>query len=172
MIQAITEGRPLTKENLQLAPPVKYILSKISVIQQELRNAPSLLDSQQESEDELLERILLTNHKGVKSKKPKDPKEKKTNTYEVTFNFHTQGMSLDEIARERQLSATTIEGHFARLIQQERIDLSEVIPEERIKELENYFDGYEETTVGALKEKLGDAVSWGELKMYQAYTLR
>jgi hypothetical protein len=41
----------------------------------------------------------------------------------------------------------------------------------RIHELANLFEGYEGTSLTPLKEKLGNKVTWDELKLYQASTL-
>jgi len=43
-----------------------------------------------------------------------------------------------------------------------------VMNEKRIHELASMFDGFEGTSLGPLKEKLGNKVTWDELKLYQA----
>ena len=42
---------------------------------------------------------------------------------------------------------------------------------ERIRELEDYFDDYNEASLTPLKEKLGDKVNWEELKLFRASTI-
>jgi hypothetical protein len=41
----------------------------------------------------------------------------------------------------------------------------------RIQELASMFDGYEGTSLSPLKEKLGNKVTWEELKLYQAASM-
>jgi hypothetical protein len=40
----------------------------------------------------------------------------------------------------------------------------------RINELATIFEGFEGTSLAPLKEKLGNKVTWDELKLYQAST--
>ena len=81
------------------------------------------------------------------------------------------GLELEAIARERQLGLSTIQGHAAQLIQQEKIDVTAVLSHERIKEIEALLEGKETMSLGKIKEELGDSVSYGELKMVQASKL-
>jgi uncharacterized protein YpbB len=71
----------------------------------------------------------------------------------------------------RQLSATTINGHFVQLIKAEKITLDQVMSDERINELLGYFDNYQGESLNQLKEELGDKASWNELKLIQASKL-
>jgi hypothetical protein len=43
-----------------------------------------------------------------------------------------------------------------------------VLPEEKRIALADAFFGYQEETLGPLKEKHGDTFSWEELRMYKA----
>ncbi len=51
----------------------------------------------------------------------------KTDTLEDTFNLFNCGMTAEAIAQQRELSITTIYTHLAKLIQQSRVPLSEVV---------------------------------------------
>ena len=75
---------------------------------------------------------------------------------------------MEEIANERQLGLSTIEGHFAKLVQQEKIDITDILDPKRISEIESYLEDAEGKTLGILKEELGDKVTYGELKLVQA----
>ena len=88
--------------------------------------------------------------------------------YEVTFELFQEGKTMEEIASERQLGVSTIEGHFAKLIQQEKIDITDVLDPKRISEIESYLEEAEGKTLGTIKEELGDKVSYAELKLVQA----
>jgi len=68
------------------------------------------------------------------------------------------------------LSPQTIASHFAFLIRAEKIELRDVMNEKRIHELARMFDGFEGISLTPLKEKLGNKVTWDELKIYQAST--
>ena len=164
LMEAIVTGRPLTKEQLRNEEIQNYVIAKTARIQQELRQSGNLL--QMVDEDEL---ELPVKSRG--SKKVKAPKEIKKSTYEVTLEMIENGLELEAIARERQLGLSTIQGHAAQLIQQEKIDVTAVLSNERIKEIEALLEGKEAMSLGKIKEELGDSVSYGELKMVQASKL-
>lgn len=164
LMEAIVTGKPLTKEQLRNEEIQNYVIAKTARIQQELRQSGNLL--QMVDEDEL---ELPVKSRG--SKKVKAPKEIKKSTYEVTLEMIENGLELEAIARERQLGLSTIQGHAAQLIQQEKIDVTDVLSNERIKEIEALLEGKETMSLGKIKEELGESVSYGELKMVQASKL-
>jgi len=85
-------------------------------------------------------------------------KEKKDNTYKKTLELFQNGVSVEEIAEQRDLSPTTIISHLAKLyVDGHDLDLSQFVSDDEIlqiekahKELENpnalrpYFDYFEE----------------------------
>ena len=81
------------------------------------------------------------------------------------------GMSIADIAKERQLSKQTISNHCARLIQQEKIELNDVMDSKKINALYDVFDDYEGGSLSELKEKVGNKFTWDDLKLYQASLL-
>lgn len=86
----------------------------------------------------------------------------------MTLELLEQGKEVTEIARIRQVSTQTISNHFVYLIRSEQIELKDVMHPSRIHELAVMFEGFEGTSLTPLKEKLGNKVSWEELKLFQA----
>jgi uncharacterized protein YpbB len=164
LIEAVLSGREITKELMWNEEIKNYKIAKLASISQELRSNPSLLDLDDDDDDEYIP-IL-------KPKKPATEKKDKKNTYEQTLELLHEGKDVEEIARIRQLSVGTINGHFATLIKAERIELEDVMESDRISLLEELIGDYEGSSLGALKEKLGDDVSYDELRLYQASKLR
>ena len=161
LMEAVINQKPFTKETVRSTEVTNYVIAKTHSIQQELRASRSMMD--QMMEEDFTDVINL-----VKPKKAKEEKVAKKNTYEVTFELFEEGKTIEEIANERQLGLTTIEGHFAKLIQQEKIDITAVLDPKRISEIETYLEDSEGKTLGTLKEELGDKVSYAELKWVQA----
>ena len=159
-MEATLNGNNITKELIWNEEIKNYKISKLALIKNEKRQNRSLLDLGEDSDE-----IIL-----IKKKEKPIKKEKKL-TYEVTLDLVSEGKSIDEIARIRQLSINSIYSHLTKLIQLEKIELSDVISKERVAELENYFEDYTELSLTPLKEKLGDLVTWEELKLYRASTL-
>jgi len=85
-------------------------------------------------------------------------KRKKANTYKVTLNLLNEGLSLEEIAKKRELAITTIYSHLAKLYaENENVDPMKYVSKADFKaiekaktELENpeglkpYFEHFEE----------------------------
>lgn len=164
LIEAVLSGREITKELMWNEEIKNYKIAKLASISQELRSNPSLLDMDEDDDDEYIP--ILKAKKSLKEKK-----EKKT-TYEQTLELLHEGKDVEEIARIRQLSVSTINGHFATLLKSEKIELEDVMEQDRINQLENLIGEFEGTSLGQLKEKLGDDVSYDELRMFQASKMR
>lgn len=105
---------------------------------------------------------------GNARKGKKDPAEKKKSTIIQTYELWCEKRSVREIAELRNLTVQTINGHIAKLVEARAIALHDVLPEARIKELAAIFEGYDEPSLGPLKERHGDRFTWDELKLYKA----
>lgn len=161
LMEAVVNQKPFTKETIKAPELTNYVIAKSQSIQQELRANRSMLDEMME--EEYTDVVQL-----VKEKKVKEEKVVKKDTYETTFELYEQGKTMEEIARERQLGVSTIEGHFVKLIRQEKIDITDILDPKRISEIEAYLEGTEGKTLGTIKDELGDKVTYGELKLVQA----
>jgi len=165
LIEAIHAGRELSKELFRVNEIDNYKVAKIASIQQERRSNPSLLTMDDDDDEDFIP-ILKA------KKEPKAKKEKKISTYDQTLVLFQEGKSIEEIAAIRQLAPNTIMGHFANLIQAEKMELEHVMSVERIRELEGVFSTHEASTMTEWKELLGDSVSYDEIRMYQAAKMR
>ena len=76
--------------------------------------------------------------------------------------------SIKEIAEIRKLTPQTIYGHFAKLIEAGQVQLSDVLPKDKIEELTNIFKGNKEDSLSELMEKNGDKFTWNEMRMFKA----
>ena len=101
------------------------------------------------------------------------PKKEKRSTYDITLQLWKKGKTVAEIAKERTLSQATIYSHIAKCIEQDKIAITEVLPEETINELNTIFKENEElTTLKSLYEKTEEKYSWDELRLFRAYLLK
>ena len=100
-----------------------------------------------------------------KKKKTKEPKK---STYEDTLELWKQNLSIYEIAKHRKLTPQTIYNHFAKLIQMEIVQLSDILPEDKISDLRAAFKDFKGESLGELKEIHGDKFTWDELRLYKA----
>lgn len=99
----------------------------------------------------------------------KEKKEKKTNTKEETYHLFREGNPIAEIAKQRNLTPQTIEGHLAFYVAQGEIRIEELLPQEKITLMEPLSKDFTGTSITAIKEQLGDEVSFGEIRWMLAW---
>ena len=100
-----------------------------------------------------------------KESKEEPPKEPKISTYETTKNMIEEGLSPEQIAKERGLKISTIYGHLARFIEQDIYDASQFVSEAHYDTIRDYFESTEDPSLGAAKDVLGDEFDYGEIRM-------
>ncbi len=101
-------------------------------------------------------------------KAPKKQPEEKPNTKLISFELFKSGKTIAEIAKERNFTYTTIEGHLAHYVESGDLSINDLISHEKqalIKEAINKF-GDESLTV--IKQNLPDAISFNEIRMVNA----
>jgi uncharacterized protein YpbB len=97
-------------------------------------------------------------------------KEKKPSSFDQTFNLFKKGMDIKMIAEARNLAYGTIETHMVQLVGDKRIDAKELMPKGKYETIARALSEYSGSSISAVKEKLGDSYSYGELRMVAAAT--
>ncbi|MDN3550708.1 DNA helicase RecQ [Mucilaginibacter aquaedulcis] len=87
-----------------------------------------------------------------------------TDTRTETFNLYQQGKNTAEIAAARGLSQVTIESHLSHFIQTGQLDVSELVHESKLPVIVEAVENYGAERLAPLKEVLGDAYTYGEIK--------
>jgi len=154
LIETVTEGKEICKENLISDAIKHYKIRKSESISAEFKNVNVTL-----IEDEAdLDRYS-------KKKKTKEPKK---STVQETYELWIQKNTIAEIAGIRKLTKQTISNHLAKLIETGTVEISNVLPEDRIEKLAEIFKDYKEESLNPLKEQYGDQFTWDELKLFKA----
>jgi ATP-dependent exoDNAse (exonuclease V), alpha subunit - helicase superfamily I member len=125
--------------------------------------------------DELIEIITeYMQEKGLAIAVNTDEKEpdEKVSTFDITYNLFTSGLNAEAIAKERGLTLTTIEGHLARFVKEEKIDISVLLPDDKLQKALEYFKLAETAGLTPAFEALQGALSYGELKYVLSYLNR
>ena len=109
-----------------------------------------------------------------KSKEPSTTEEKpkkpaKPDTKDETFQLFKSGMQASAIARHRNLTVQTIEGHLAHYVQAGSISIQELLSAETIQLIERALEGYEGGAIIPIKQQLGDNATYGEIRMVIAW---
>ncbi|MBK7096195.1 MAG: helix-turn-helix domain-containing protein [Saprospiraceae bacterium] len=92
--------------------------------------------------------------------KPPEP-----GTYQKTIDLFRSGKKPDEIARERNLALSTIEGHLAKFILSGEISIFDVIAREKYDDFVRLTANKKFENLTELKALTGNTFSFGELRM-------
>jgi ATP-dependent DNA helicase RecQ len=89
-----------------------------------------------------------------------------------SFTLFRSGKTITEIAAERNLAVSTIEGHLSYYIYTGAIDVLEIVNEEKIPLVKDAIESYGTEKLAPLKEVLGEICSYGEIKAVIAWMRR
>ena len=92
----------------------------------------------------------------------------KPDTKLESLKLYKEGKSVTEIASTRNLAVSTIESHLAHYVRTGEVSIDELVSREKIVLIEpalNSFDG----SFAPIKERLGNDVSYGEIKLVMAH---
>ncbi len=119
-----------------------------------------------------LQRVVPVNklkrEKGSKPQrkaKPKKENKEKIDTKAVSFDLYQNGKTIEEIATERSLSRTTIEGHLAHYVRLGTLGVKNFISPQRLQAIRKLVDELETVNLAPLKEELDDSYSYTEIRM-------
>ena len=94
----------------------------------------------------------------------KPPKKIKEDTKKTSFDLFQEGKGVSQIAEERRLSITTIEGHLAHYVYTGDIPINKFVSQEMTDLIMSHFEGSDELRIGPVKAALGEKVSWSDIK--------
>ena len=87
------------------------------------------------------------------------------NTKQISFELWEAGKTIKDIAKERQLVTSTIEGHLSYFVGTGDISIDKFVSAEKVKRLSDYFKNQETILLNEAKTSLGEDVSFGELRL-------
>ncbi len=110
---------------------------------------------------------------------PEETNEKKTtgaaqanrgpSTLQLTLDLYKQGLSVEEIAQERNLKASTIVSHLAELIEAgEAIDIGDLIQPGHYETIVNALQQVGDEALRPVKDFLGDEYTYDEIKLVRS----
>ena len=91
-------------------------------------------------------------------------KPQKGDSYRITLALFREGIGIEEIAGQRGLTLSTIEGHLASFILTGEVDIKELVAEHKIGPILDAIRTVGGTALGPIRGKLGDGYSFGEIK--------
>ncbi len=102
---------------------------------------------------------------GIERKASSKIVHRESSTKQISYELFKSGMSIFEIAKERNLTPGTIEGHLSTFLSTGEIEITELMPENKYIELKNLMETIPHHGLGDLKSKIDEKFSYGELRM-------
>jgi len=112
---------------------------------------------------------IVGRYRAEKSIAAKPPEPSKVNTKRVSFDLYKTGKTIAEIAAERNLAVSTIEGHLAYFIVRRELDISEFLTTEQVDEIADFFEERNTGSLAEAKVHFGERYLYGQLKMVLEY---
>ena len=156
LIETVVAGETISKEKLTSDEIKKYIPRKKDAIENQFKKVHVTLIEDEKD----LQRYT--------AKKKGDSKAPKKSTVEETYELWIAKNSIQDIATIRKLTPQTIESHLVKLIQSKKVNVQDILPDDKITELSEAFKHYKEESLTGMKEQFGDKYSWDELRMFKA----
>ncbi len=115
---------------------------------------------------------IATNIAAKEANPKRERKEKtseaKTDTKEISYNLYREGKSITEIAKERNFTVSTIEGHLAWYVGTGEIDIDKLLPMEKQLLIKSAIKSYGRTSNKVLKENLPENITYSEIRLVLA----
>ena len=87
-------------------------------------------------------------------------------TYETTRQLLEQGLSIKQVAQERDMTEGTVIKHLERLVESDLdIDIRSLLAPDRFEKIKRAFEEADSTLFSPVKELLGDEYSYDEIRM-------
>ncbi|MCF8304014.1 MAG: helix-turn-helix domain-containing protein [Bacteroidales bacterium] len=120
--------------------------------------------------DELLEILIrYRRENNMDVLQPEDPEEKprkpKIDTKMLSFDLWKSGKNIQQVAEERNFAVSTIEGHLAHFVEKGEVDVNDLVSEDKVRYISDYFLNHDSGLLNEAKSALGDEVSYGELRL-------
>lgn len=119
-----------------------------------------------------MEKKTRKRERNPRGEKPKSKVPRSDDTRITSFNLYRTGLSIPEVARERGLSPTTVESHLAHFISTGQMNVTEMVSEYKIPAIKDAVESYGAERLAPLKEVLGDAYTYAEIKAVVSWLAR
>lgn len=100
----------------------------------------------------------------------KESKPGKVDTKAESYKLYKEDISIEDIAKQRNLTIQTIESHLAYYVQTGDININELVSREKLILIEPAIKEFNGGSITPIKEKLGSAVSFGEIRLVLAWS--
>jgi DNA-binding CsgD family transcriptional regulator len=115
-----------------------------------------------------LESNMAAKEENPKRERKEKSVEEKTPTNIISFNLFKEGKTIEEIAKERNFSIVTIEGHLSHFVGTGEIDINKMLSQQKQILIKAAIKIHGRESLKTLKENLPEDISYGEIRMVMA----
>ncbi|MEW6518635.1 MAG: helix-turn-helix domain-containing protein [Thermodesulfobacteriota bacterium] len=90
-------------------------------------------------------------------------------TRQVSFAMFQEGLTVAQIAEQRGLARSTIEGHLTRFVASGELAIDRLLPAEKLQLITQKLTEMKNRPLGEVKAALGDACFYNDIKLVQAH---
>jgi uncharacterized protein YpbB len=162
-----------TKKYVKELRELKHQVERKKLQLQNLVNISRIMHESGNSEDilkaaETLQKPLVidTIEQNVVKKK-----NEKGETQRISLQLFKKGNSIAEIAKQRNLAFSTIEGHLGGFVATGEIDILSIVDEIKLEKILKLIEKNPALTSSELKKQLGDNFSYGQIKAVLSYKI-
>ncbi len=109
--------------------------------------------------------VEITNESFEVEEKVKAPK---IDTKKISYDLFLSGKTVEEIARERSVINSTIEGHLAHYVSVGELNIDALVNKQKAETIRLYLQKNITKGLGEIKQALGEDISYGEIKLVMA----
>ncbi|MGD9931304.1 MAG: helix-turn-helix domain-containing protein [Mangrovibacterium sp.] len=115
--------------------------------------------------------IAYRKEKGLELPKhaEKEPAKALLDSKHISFNLFVSGKTVDEIAKEREMALSTIEGHLAHFVGSGELEIKRLVSSEKQKTIAELVSKNPSLSFGELKAALGESYSYSEIRFVMKY---
>lgn len=108
-----------------------------------------------------MHRPSTTNARGEKLRRKKF---EKGETHRISLQLFKKGKSIADIAEERSLALSTIEGHLIRFIATGEIEILDIVDAMNLQKITALLEKNPSSSASEMKQQLGDNISYGQIR--------
>ena len=108
-------------------------------------------------------------HVSAEPKEEIKPKAIKEESHKISYDLLVSGLSVIEIATQRALAASTINGHLTHYVGQGLLSINQFIAPPKLEAIEGVYASHPELKISEAKNLLGEDYSYEELRFFVSY---
>ncbi|CEN51870.1 helix-turn-helix domain-containing protein [Capnocytophaga canis] len=153
MMQLAKNQQPFNNSSINLSPLVRIRENLILKAKEQLKEKRLFVEEQ--------------SHQATKI-----ATKEKESTYDITYQLWEEMRSVEAIAEKRMFTTATIYRHLMKLMEMDKVQISELLSEQALNELTTVFEQEEDLSLGYIYDLLNERYTWDELRLFKSYFLK